>query len=511
MKKGTFFIGAFLAVALALSACGGDGTADPTVTAVPAEPTAAATVAPAEPTATATVAPADPTATAIATPSVSEPDEEPAASDEQLLAEYAKEHAGGPGAIFVGDPMQLIGPPPHEGMMFQASEEQFVQGSMAALFGVPELGIASHMFIFTSDYYRGLIEKARLTNPTELTSSGQSIEIQHVCISRTLPTCLLIQAYWAPNVERRTNGQVKLSVVSFPELGLAGPDTLDQVRNGTLDMVNIYAGYVAGALPALEVQALWGMASDWESSYLILTDVAPEVDQIILDATGGSPVLNRNWFAGADQWFFGNRPLQSVEDFEGMKIRTHGGAITDFITGMGAEGVFLGFGELYQALELDQIDAAATGILLAIPDRLYEVSSYMAGPVIGFGYTNNVINKDVWNKIPEDLQQILIEEGAKAELEALRLAPFQNIVALQIHQQLGVQPVPFSEEIVRHIRTVVFPEHVFPGWLRRLGYPERNQEIVDIANEKVSPYTGLWVEPDGSIRQVPITKGPFAQ
>lgn len=506
MKKGTFLIVAFLAVGLALSACGGDEAADPTATAAPAEPTPTATAVPAEPTAV----PAEPTATATATPAVSEPAVEPAASQEQLLAEYANERAGGPGAIFVGDPMQLIGPPPHEGMMFEAPQEQYMQGSMAALFGVPELGIASHMFIFTSDYYRGLIEKARLTNPTELTSSGQSIEIQHVCISRTLPTCLLIQAYWAPNVERRTNGQVKLSVVSFAELGLAGPDTLDQVRDGTLDMVNIYAGYVAGALPALEVQALWGMASDWESSYMILTDVAPEVDQIILDATGGSPVLNRNWFAGADQWFFGNRPLQSVEAFEGLKIRTHGGAITDFITGMGAEGVFLGFGELYQALELDQIDAAATGILLAIPDRLYEVSSYMAGPVIGFGYTNNVINKDVWNKIPEDLQQILIEEGAKAELEALRLAPFQNVVALQIHQQLGVQPVPFSEEIIRHIRTVVFPEHVFPGWLRRLGYPERNQEIVDIANEKISPYTGLWVEPDGSISQVPVTKGPFA-
>ena len=112
MKKGTFFIGAFLAVALALSACGGDGTADPTAAAAPAEPTATATAVPAEPTATATVAPADPTATAIATPSVSEPDEEPAASGEQLLAEYAEGHSGGPGAIFVGDPMQLIGPPP---------------------------------------------------------------------------------------------------------------------------------------------------------------------------------------------------------------------------------------------------------------------------------------------------------------------------------------------------------------------------------------------------------------
>ena len=268
-----------------------------------------------------------------------------------------------------------------------------------------------------------------------MTSSGESIEIQHACITRTLPTCVLIQAYWATNLARRTNGQVKLSVVSFPELGLAGPDTLDQVSDGTLDMANIYAGYVAGVLPALEIQGLWGISTDWETSYSVLTEIATEVDDIILEATGGSHVLNRNWFAGSDQWFFGNKPLQTIEDFKGIKIRSHGAAMSNFITGMGGEAVFLGPGQSYVALELDQIDAATTGVLLAIPDRLYEVADYMAGPIIGFGYTNNVINKDLWNEIPEDLQQIIIEEGARAELEGLRLSPFQNVVGLQINQQ----------------------------------------------------------------------------
>ena len=109
------------------------------------------------------------------------------------------------------------------------------------------------MFIYTSAYYQGLIEKARLTNPTPITASGESIEIQHACINRVLAACVLIQTYLAPNLEQRTNGQVKLTVTSFPELGLAGPDTLDQVGNGTLDMANIYTGYVAGAVdPVLE-------------------------------------------------------------------------------------------------------------------------------------------------------------------------------------------------------------------------------------------------------------------
>ena len=104
----------------------------------------------------------------------------------------------------------------------------------------------------------------------------------------------------------------------------------------------------------------------------------------------------------------------------------------------------------------------------------------------------------------------MIEEGAKAELEGLRLAPFQNVAAVAINQQLGTQLVPFSAEIQEYIQTVVLPEYVIPGWLRRLGYPENNADIVAIFNEKLSPRIGIWINEDGSVEQAPITKGSRA-
>ena len=505
MKRGCLYILLSLLMAVGLAACGGGDEGTPTAT----EAATAAPIPTAIPVATTAPATATPSAAVGTTTPALPPTEAPVIPEvDEALAAYAAEYAGGPGAIFVGDPMQLLGLPPHPGLMFQATEEQYMQGAAGALFGIPALGVDSHMFIYTSDYYKGLIKKARLANPTPLTSSGESIKIQHACIVRQLPPCVLIQAYLAPNIAKRTNGQVELSVVSFPELGLAGPETLDQVSDGTLDMANIYAGYVAGSLPALEIQALWGVSADWETSYSALTAVAPEVDQIILDATGGSPVLNRNWFAGSDNWFFSKSPLMTLEDFKDVTIRSHGAAISDFIVGMGAEAEFLGAGQSYIALELGQVDAAAATLIPSLSEKLYEVSDFMAGPVIGFGYTNNVINQDVWDDIPEDLQQIMLEEGAKAELEALRLAPFENLFSLQANLTLGVQPVPFSQEIRDHIRNVVVPEHVYPGWLRRLGFPGKNEAVINASNEKVSPYTGWWVNDDGTISQVPITKGP---
>ena len=504
------------------------GTSPTAVTPAPASVTPAATVAAPAPTAAApeaaaapapTVPPAAtppprPTATpepTVTIPAPTAPAPEPTETPhDPALARYAERHAGGPGAIFAGDAAQLLGLPPHAALMFNLPQSFYTQASAAALFGLPG-GIPGHLFIFTSDYYQGLLDKAKLTAPTALTSSGESFEIQHVCIDRRLPTCVLVQSYWAPNLEQRTNGQVRLSVTSFAELGLAGPDTLSQVADGSLDMVNIYTGYVAGAYPALEVQSLWGTVGDWETSYLALTDLAPDVDRLVMDLSGGSHVVNRNWFAGSDQWFYSKEPLESVADFQGKKIRSHSAAMSDFIRGMGGEPVELSAAEMYSALQIGTVDATVTTALLGVTGRLFEVSDYMAGPLIGFGYTNNVINQDVWNRMPEDLQQIMIEEGAKMELEALRLAPFQNFVALEANQMAGLKPIPFSADTRQHIDATVAPEYVLPGWLRRLGYPERGQEIVDIYNSKSAPYTGLRINPDGSVERVAITKGPRAE
>ena len=480
-------------------------TAAPEAAATPAPTVPAAATPPPPPTAT-----PEPTATTPA-PTATVPAPEPTATrPDPALLRYAERHAGGPGAIFAGDATQLLGLPPHAALMFNLPQSFYTQASAAALFGLPG-GIPSHLFIFNSDYYQGLLDKAKLTDPTALTSSGQSFEIQHVCIDRRLPTCALVQSYWAPNLEQRTNGQVRLSVTSFAELGLAGPDTLSQVADGSLDMVNIYTGYVAGAYPALEVQSLWGTVGDWETSYLALTDLAPDVDRLVADLSGGSRVLNRNWFAGSDQWFYSKEPLESVADFQGKKIRSHSAAMSDFIRGMGGEPVELDVTEIYSAMQIGTVDATVTTALLGVTGRLFEVSDHIAGPVIGFGYTNNVINQDVWNRMPEDLQQIMIEEGAKMELEALRLAPFQNFVALEANKMVGLKPHPFSEDTRQHIDATVAPEYVLTGWLRRLGYPERGQEIVDIYNSKSAPYTGLRVNADGTVERVAITKGPRAE
>ena len=130
----------------------------------------------------------------------------------------------------------------------------------------------------------------------------------------------------------------------------------------------------------------------------------------------------------------------------------------------------------------------------------------MNGPLPSFTATNNIVNSQIWDRMPDDLQKIFLEEGARSELEQLRLTAIQNEVGTEKNLREGLELVEFSDEINAQIR-IATKSNVLPGWLRRLGGPddERALEWVPLFNERVGAWVGLKIEADGSISEVPIT------
>ena len=409
----------------------------------------------------------------------------------QTLEQYAAEHAGGPGAIYVGDTSQLVGDAPH--------------GDLGGFDGeVPLDAIDEHLWILENDYYRSLLETAKLTNPTKLVSTGEKHEFQHACINRTLLWCKLIEAYLIPNLTERTNGQIQLSVSSFPELGLAGTDTMTLVRDGTLGASEIYGGYIGGEYPAVEVQYLWGLWPSHEDHYTVLWNIFPDIEKIIKDATG-AVVWSHNWIPGDDQMFFSKKALRTLDDFKGLKTRSHSAALSDWIEGLGADAQFVAFAEVYAALERGILDAGVTGASPGFAQRWFEVTEYMNGGLKSFNSTMNVINDKVWADIPADLQQILIEEGAKLELESHRIAGIQNRMGVARNVDAGLKHVQFSDELNEHSFNVAAIQHVVPSWVKRVGGPD-HPAVTETFNKKIGPIVGLEIVADDSEQGFAVRK-----
>ena len=106
-----------------------------------------------------------------------------------------------------------------------------------------------------------------------------------------------------PWLSERTNGQLEFVVSSFPELGLAGPDTLNLVASGVLASATIYGGYVGGELPAVEVQNLWGLYDSMKQEFQANEAIIEDIEALVLTETGGV-VMNHHLFSGNDQYFF---------------------------------------------------------------------------------------------------------------------------------------------------------------------------------------------------------------
>ena len=482
-----------------LVACGESATAVPTPT--PA-PTAAPTAAP------------TPTAMMQEEPTAMMED-----GDAMMMWEvsdglkaYAAEHAGGPGAIYIGDGNfeALVGPSVYAEFMDTYGTDLGDDDGQ-----VPLDALMDVRWVFESDYYQQLLEKANLDNPTPLTSSGEDIVLQHTCINGQLLWCKHQRTYFVPNVQERTNEQVTINITSFPELGLAGTDTASLLADGTLSMTEIYGGYVGGEFPTLAVQYIWGLWPDHQTHYEVLTNIAPDLDRVMKEELDAQ-VLMRNWIAGDDQFFFSNKRLENPEDFVGLKTRSHSAELSDWINHMGAAAQFMAFAEVYTALERGILDAGVTGANPGLSQRWYEVTQFMNGRLYSFNSTTNVVNGEVWAGIPADIQQILLEEGAKQELEALRLTAIHNVTGITRNIEAGLELVEFGPE-AQALSKRAGAESVLPNWLQRLGYPGEGQDVVDVFNNKIGPFVGLEVQLDpGSERgfkvvDVPITQGIHAQ
>ena len=392
--------------------------------------------------------------------------------------------AGGPGAVYLGRLDELAGPAP-------IPDLGGVDG------GVPLESLESHRYIYESPYYRSLIKKANFTNPTELITSGEGFNIRLACVSRNTLDCKLIESYWAPNLLERSKGQLELVATFAAEQGLNPFDMLSVIADGTLEMATIYSGLVQ-ELPELEIQTLWGLYPSQETNFEAVATTLPDLDSIILEATDGV-VVNHQWRMDTKLYLFGNMPLRTLHDIFTLRtIEASNPALSDWLLGMGPDRTYVPFLQLYGALEQGVLDAAISTADAAYGQKWYEVSRYMNGPLHGIFASSNVISREQWDALPEDLRQILLEEGAKYELEALRLASIQNDVGVLKNLREGLELVNFSDEINDFSFNEAAMRYVIPGWIGRLG-GGANNEIIRVFNEKVGPLVGLWITEAGTV------------
>ena len=165
------------------------------------------------------------------------------------------------------------------------------------------------------------------------------IKLQFACINNSVIDCGMMSSKFpdedigfVDRVNQRADGQLIFQPISFPELGIAGPDTVRLIEDGTMPVAQIYAGYVGGDFPLMDISNLSGLYPSAEAQLAVIDAVQPEMARITRE-TGGVQI---GYTYTANNYFFSKRPVKSLEEFNGLKSRSHSTVLSDLISGLAA-------------------------------------------------------------------------------------------------------------------------------------------------------------------------------
>ena len=213
-----------------------------------------------------------------------------------------------------------------------------------------------------------------------------------------------VKTVWEPMLEeikRRSQGKITSTLYAGAALG-KGPEHYDIVAKGLSDMGYFTATWTPGRFPLTDVLSL----AAWVDGKDIATEIGNALYQRVLyEEFQDVKMVELNGCIQAFLWT--KKPVRTLEDVKGLRVRSPGGHQTNYIKVLGAEPIFMALGDVYLAMETGTIDGIVTCPPLVLSYKLHEVAKY--GLVTTFGCVSEgvIMNGDRWKKTPDDLKRVI--------------------------------------------------------------------------------------------------------
>ena len=257
----------------------------------------------------------------------------------------------------------------------------------------------------------------------------------------------------ARRVEAMSDGELKIKIYAAGEL-VGALEAFDAVATGVADMYNGAEYYWQGKDPVFAFFTTWpfGMTAVEFAAWIHFGGGQELWDEL-------TAKFNVKSFLSADSgtqsggWF--NKPINSVEDFKGLKMRMPGLG-GEVIRRLGALPVVLPGSELYAAMQSGAIDASEwVGPWNDLAIGFHQVGKYFYSP--GFHEPNAAlatgINLDVWNSLSKTHQEI-IKNACQAEAHRTNAQYFYNNArALRdLKAKHGIEARNFPDKVMIALR-----------------------------------------------------------
>jgi len=263
----------------------------------------------------------------------------------------------------------------------------------------------------------------------------------------------VISAEWCQEVEKRTNGEVKVTHYPGGQL-LKGPEVFEGVVNGIADIGFTNLAYTRGRFPEMEMCDLpLGMPSGWVSTHVVnrfYQKYKPkEFDKVkVLYFAGSGPNLISTT----------QKAVHTLGDLKGQTLRATG-RIADTAEALGATSRPIAIGETYEAVKRNVISGVMLPLETMKAFRLGELLKYCTTDwQVGNIYTfYAVMNKSKWDKLPANIKKIIEEINQEfIEKSAVGWNKVDRIGA-EFFKSKGGQFISISDDEAAQWNTAVKP------------------------------------------------------
>jgi len=256
-------------------------------------------------------------------------------------------------------------------------------------------------------------------------------------------------AKFAELVNEKTDGKVVIKL--FPNSQLGNQEKLiEGIALGTIDFALTTTAVLGQFESKLLVFGFPYMMRNREHAYKALDTIGMELGKNL--EPKGIKIMGF-YENGVRHMVNDVKKLEKPEDMEGLKMRVMTTPVyIELMKALGADPTPMAFGEVYTACQQGTIDGLECPAVHIYQKKFYEVNKYVTKT--SHTYESEVLTMSMrtWKKLPEDIQEILVESNREALEYARALAVEQEAGFFKKISESGICSVdevdiePFKEK-----------------------------------------------------------------
>ncbi len=220
-------------------------------------------------------------------------------------------------------------------------------------------------------------------------------------------------------LEQATNGRLSMQMFASMQLG-GEKETIEQTQLGALQFNRVSVGTLGPVVDDLNAFNIpFVFRSTAHMNKVVDGDIGAELlDKVTSNANAN--LVGLCWMdAGARSFYTTKKPVRSIDDLKGQKVRVIGNPMfVDMANALGANGVAMGYDQVFNALQTGVIDGAENNPPSYVFDNHYTVAKYYTLTEHLIVPEMLVYSKKSWDSLSKDDQALIKKLAREAQAEA---------------------------------------------------------------------------------------------